>query len=72
MALKELQEIVIESDEFSGNTGIQIKEITEKMIVEIKKAIQDTDDTITNIQKAVNKYQQIDINVKAMINSGRN
>lgn len=69
MALKELQEILAQADEFSGNTGMRIRDASMAMINDINKSIEGIDTTIEHIQMTVNKYQQIDLDLKKMIES---
>lgn len=69
MALKELQEILVQAEEFSGNTGMQIREASIALINDINKSIEGIDTTIEHIQMTINKYQQIDLDLKKMIES---
>lgn len=69
MALKELQEILLQAEEFSGNTGNQIKDASVIMINDVKKSIEEIETTIGHIQMTVNKYQQIDKDMKKQIES---
>lgn len=71
-AIRELQEIVVQADEFSGNTGTQIKTAGIGLINEIKKSIQESELSIEQIKMTVNKYQRIDAEVKNIINNGTN
>ena len=68
-ALKELNEIVAQSEEFSGNSAMRIREASMVMIKDIQKSIEQTDYAISNIQLAVKKNQQIDQDVKGLVNA---
>ena len=69
-ALNELNEILVQAEEFSGNTGTQIREASVLMIQNIQKSIKNTEDAIDQIQKTVSKYQLLDQKVKGIVNAG--
>ena len=69
-AIAELDEILAESDEFSGDAGAQIKEVATALRSNIKKSIQSTEEAIAQIQNTVAKYQRIDAEVKNIFNAG--
>lgn len=69
-AVNQLKEIQIQTEEFSGNTGIRIRESAAELIKEITQSIQTTEETIERIQMAVAKYQQIDKDLKNNMNTG--
>ena len=69
-ALNELNEILAQSEEFSGNTATQIREASVLMIQNIQKSIKNTEDAIDQIQKTVSKYQLLDQKVKGIVNAG--
>ena len=68
-ALNELNEILVQAEEFSGNTGTQIGEASMILIKDIQNSIKSSEDAIDQIQKAVSKYQMLDQKVKGIVNS---
>ena len=69
-AITELTELQLQAEEFSGNTGNRIQETAIEMIKEVKESIQRTQESIDRIQATVAKYQQIDRDVKGIVNAG--
>ena len=68
-ALNELNEILVQAEEFSGNTGTQIREASMILIKDIQNSIKSSEDAIDQIQKTVNKYQRLDQEIKGIVNS---
>lgn len=71
-AINLLQEILIQVDGFSGNTGNCIREEASMLLSDIKKSISNTEETIGKIQETVEKYLRIDEEVKNIATNGVN
>ncbi len=70
-AIEGLNEIQIQTDDFSGNTGTRIREAAAELISELKQSIQATEESIGLIQATVAKYQRLDQEMKNTVNQTR-
>lgn len=64
-----LNEIMYQSQSFSGRTAVGIEESSLQLIKEYDKMIHQLNDTVTNITNTVEKYRKIDEDLKNYINN---